>query len=679
MRGELAFEKFGEIDLGYVMESAPRGSKTPAGAPVASTPHKDPFFSRHGGSVAAVVCGILAVGIYVGILVSRPDSVEPTLPGDTVGSEVGSEEDFQTEEAEELTVDTQSQVTEEATEAESETQREIIQIPDTYITPYFVVEQIDGRTRLNFYNGEYDHGIWGILSPVVFADMDAMFEGFYYGKLTEEQRAHIHDDFIRHPQGYWMFDLNGLYEPVIPEGGSYVSVEVTYNDVYAVTYLLAPDTAPVRFHFNSGYGNAQAELEIKLKRREDDGYLSKTTFDIGGQTATAYTSTPPATNDEPQPRGCLVDVYWAETTEAYPLGRFVEYQYRQAEDGSITQLDFSLMYYREDKSFKVGQSMTDAREIQAFMDDPYAYFGQFDIRPYTPPVTEEQLRPIPDIPYEVHEVEGITYLRFPEQIDLLGNDMPADTEDLAWLYFETAEDLYNAIYNDGLTLYQRMLLLSYPTTEHGVRIGDMSQLMVANVPEPYKQMVYYYITIDGEMGAVGRTDADAITESIYFNIYTKESWEEALAAARDVSDMESKDGFTVRNGTLDGIHCVFYGYKLADKGSFADWSRISCQFSIGEGEDVRHVVWTLEVTEDWQVLFETEDGGIHLMLYDLFGGSVCLPGDASIFGQSNGVYYRYGISPLDLYSQIYPEEGLEEGQSLVQDLLLKFTPTPYVP
>ncbi len=100
MRGELAFEKFGEIDLGFVLEAAPRRGTSPAGAPVAPALHKEPFFSRYGGLVAALVCGILAVGIYVGILINRPDStpIPPVGTGEGDQAQTQAVTDASTEE-----------------------------------------------------------------------------------------------------------------------------------------------------------------------------------------------------------------------------------------------------------------------------------------------------------------------------------------------------------------------------------------------------------------------------------------------------------------------------------------------------------------------------------------------------------------------------------------------------
>ena len=90
MEGQLAFEKFGDILPHYILESAPHG--TPA--PSSDNTSKVPFYQRHSGLVAAMICGVLAVGIYLGILVTRPDPTPVPPLGTTAETEM---EDVTTE------------------------------------------------------------------------------------------------------------------------------------------------------------------------------------------------------------------------------------------------------------------------------------------------------------------------------------------------------------------------------------------------------------------------------------------------------------------------------------------------------------------------------------------------------------------------------------------------------
>lgn len=640
MRGDIAFEKFGEIDFAFVTEATPN--------PVTNSPQRPSFFQRHSGLVAALLCGILAVGIYVGILIAKPD----TTPLPPVGTSEG-ESDI---------TDETSSVPIESTNEDETSKDEKNLIPQNYANPYFVVETIDNQRYLNFY---HEHGDFftDVVVSVSFDSVDAVFDGFYHGILTDTQLQLIANYFPRTINGYHLFDLDDLFEPVLPEEGAYVEVVVTYQGIKEITYVLSPNKTPVHIQsLTPTHTTAQKTLSSKINTAEASAYISKETFDIGQHSATAYTQTV-------EEAGTRTVIYWADTPSRQGESTFVEYQYLKDENGQIISLDIMAEIYREDSCFKATQSITNTQEIEDFLQDPYAHLSLFDAQAYIPTIDNTQ--PVLDSnePYTVHEVDGITYIKF-ENPHLPSVYTPSSTENLSPLYFTSADMLYHAIHNNGLTLFQRMLLKCYPQTEHGVAMGDLSKLLVSQIPEPYMPVDYYYIIPNVKIGAFANDNYGNHDEKIYFEVTSQSAWATQLSALQSTQDVQNSPYYKERQGSFCGIPCTFYEYaeNTPDLGNEKTAPQVICSFTIGEGDEQKTIVWQGKMMLDWLVNPSLGDNFVELIVDDL---SSPFSNTFHIFGQTSGSYYIFTIDSLAF-------EHTTDNSNVIETLL-EFTTTTYIP
>ena len=633
MKGQLAFEKFGDILPHYILESAPHG--TPA--PSSDNTSKVPFYQRHSGLVAALICGVLAVGIYLGILFTRPNPTPVPPLGTTAETEM-------------------EDVTEGETATETVVVDPAIAALQNYANPYFVVETINGQAYLNPYNGDYDYSTGGLLGQLEFESIDALFKGFYLGQLTEQQRHYLLNYFPRKAQGYPIPDISKLYEPVIPQGGAYVSLKVSYRGIDPISYVLSSDSTPIKIEITSPQkGDADAYIANQLSYADKSDYLSKSTYALGNSTANAYTYASSG-------GGQRVKVYVLFPLEANEA-TFVRYEYIQDPEQNITSVSIEVHGYRQDCYFEASQTITNPQEIATFMQDPSTHLNLIDARAYTPIINQSNTAFREDHPYTVQEVDGITYIQFEDWDGTLpASYAPASTDDLGILYFSSPDAMYNAIYGNGLSTYQRILLKSYPQTPYGVALGDTSQWLFPTQPSSLTRFLYYYIIPGESMGAVAQMDTDTMVSTTYFKVLTAKEWASTLASLSDTSAYTARPHCIIHEGSFGGVPCIFYEY--ADRIDYYEVGqdpRIFCHFTVGEGKDKKEIFWHDTPSNTW---FYPENS-IHLSATDIVQHT---DHTMYILGEVDGVYYQYELTHIRI-----------PADQDVQAFLAQFAPYTYTP
>ena len=220
MRGDLVFETLGGVDARFVLEAAPDNTSAPIGVSSNETLAKPPKDRRPlSGWVAAAVCAVVALSVYLGAMWMGQGGWEP--PAVTVeGTETETGETVMTE-------------LDETTEEPLPPDDSLVEPTPTFANKHYVVEEIDGQLYLNFYEDKGSFG--GMIEPAVkFDDAEDMFLSLYYGDLDEEQIKWL-SSFRKTVNGYKAIDLTHLATPVLEEGGR-VQEALYYSGYYGYYY-----------------------------------------------------------------------------------------------------------------------------------------------------------------------------------------------------------------------------------------------------------------------------------------------------------------------------------------------------------------------------------------------------------------------------------------------------------
>lgn len=152
MRGDLVFEILGSVDPRFILEADPSGAGAPIAAAPSDTAPRSPKGRRpHSGWVAAAVCAIVALGVYLGAMWLGQGRWEPPAVT-TEGTETAETTVTDPEETVGETIDETTEAEEESA-TEAETQRDNdgrTPLPEAL---QYTIEEINGKSYLKFHDG----------------------------------------------------------------------------------------------------------------------------------------------------------------------------------------------------------------------------------------------------------------------------------------------------------------------------------------------------------------------------------------------------------------------------------------------------------------------------------------------------------------------------------------------
>ena len=219
-----------------------------------------------------------------------------------------------------------------------------------------------------------------------------------------------------------------------------------------------------------------------------------------------------------------------------------------------------------------------------------------------------------DMPYTIHMESGTCYLAFKDGYISSDDSGNTDDQELArHIYFCTVEEMINDIQTGNFSDKEMEILTEFSRDENGmVKICDISSLYVAEYPSTFSTHrivwggMYYYFSL-GTGGSGPHANLDLIDKETYeskidfFSNFDENPLIEEISVSSDPE----------RNA-------VVYDYVT----SFGDKFKLLF-YAIGEGTDLLYIAET----------YAMEDSDI-------------VPGDISIWGQSEGKYFDVYINRL---------------------------------
>lgn len=639
MTGKIAFEAWGNIDPKFILEAAPDSAGTPVGRPTGATtdetPEKTPKGRRPlGGWVAAAVCAVVALGVYLGAMWLGQGVWEP--PAVTV------------EGTEETVVTVPDETTDETADETTPPDDGLEEPSPDFANKHYVVEEIDGQYYMNFYSGNniYSGGI--VVPGIEFANMDDMFSTLYYGNLTDRQMENI-KNFRVTAQGYPFFNLCELAVPVAEEGHELGSIYY-YGNSYTVTYDVPSLSTSQNMEFRS---NTQSF-----------GWASEAVAraGMGADTRTegVFANMPAvfATRNYRNITEQTIYVFHFDTATDTEYYAAILYEF-----SPTTVIDEDFVYDMppcEIKIIATKGNIQYAVSISSGIPENFVFTRDFllsfAIEPFDTPRVEPSAVMEKEA-YEIIEEDGARYLTFPEWDGSIPDALlPSEGTVVSVPSFSDMSQLQRILSGEGMSFYCQLMLMLNADEQRRIHIPQDDLLLAPSLPDRYSEPLTFYLDKNGHYyGSVSYYDCTMVYDA-RFEVTDEESWlaeREKSFLAEGVHELTI---LQVVEGTFDGLPCTFYEYN------YDPFSK--------EGEYVLCHIRLTEDNHDREYFFHVY-GALHDLCIDQYETNVypehldyAYAHDATIFGVMNGQHYHFYVAEI---------------QELTADNFRQFTVSPVTP
>lgn len=630
MRGDLVFETLGGVDACFIMEADPCGAGVPVVGVLESTQtRRERRQPLHSGWVAAAVCAVVALGVYLGAMWLGQGEWQP--PAVTVdGTETGESVTDLDETAEETITDPEPQPE-----------------PKSYVfaNPHFIVEKISGQYYLNLWRGNSNHNL-GYIPWLEFDSMDAMFNTLYNGDLTETQIQNIKSMQLDTSLGYCMTDLWNMVEPVIPEGGQLKRIS-WYGATYDFYYAHPDVSAGIGLRI---YDRTETDGWTKREayRKSKDGY-PKTDVIVDGISAIATTQVTETVT--------YINLYLSIEDEATDREIYFYAQYETTADAdpqnvvsTTSPCKLTLIGLQGNKRFS---NQVNYGKLPVLNRE---FFLSFAIKPYTPPVSEPPTELSADEPYVIEIIDDVHYLTFPEwDGNRLQISLP-EGRNLRTPVYQTATELIEKINSQKLSCYEIEVFKLMADDNGRMRLPNTEKYLAPSLPDYVPKEIGFTFNQNGDYCGILEYSDCTGQYDCYFSVIFEDEWKTEREKAFLVEGVHGLTILQVVEGTFDGLPCTFYEYNYDPSSKEGEF--VLCHIRLTEDTHAReyffHVygdLYDLNIDQD-----ETNVYPEHL---DYAYGR-----DATIFGVINGQYYYFRAAEL---------------QKLTADIFRQFTVTPVTP
>lgn len=629
MRGDLVFEALGGVDARFILEAAPDNTSAPIGVSSNETLAKPPKDRRPlSGWVAAAVCAVVALSVYLGALWLGQGQWQPPAA---------------TEEGTAKTDVTDPDETADETVAETIPPDDgLVEPSPTFANKHYVVEEIDGQYYLNFYEDKGSSG--GMIGPGVrFDDAEDMFLSLYFGDLDEEQMKWL-SSFGKTANGYKTLDLTHLATPVLEEGGSVKEV-IYYSDYYCYYYDI-PSISPnvcMTVHENDRKKGWAAKKVADLGK---DAAQSTETI-IDGMSAVVVTKSG-------ERNVCVSFVDEATGTEIYAELEFMLDSINSSFENYVSDTvpwQVNVIGCNGKWEYRVNITLSPTTYKGTF-EISKDFLRSFMVEPFDTPRVE----PSAIIEKQSHEIikeDGAWYLTFPEWDGIF--PLPIEGLSIAMPTFENVKAMREILMGGELSLYNQLAFKLNADENGRVRIPDLDQLLVHKFPKSDVLNPILWIYGDGYYkGTIDYSDCLG-WHYASFGVMSEYAWQKKLAS----QTIPVEDGSTLLStkeveGTYDGLPCTFYVCTVQSE--YEEYTYVFCHIHPSEATGGQEYFFTHhEYLEHY--LKESN----HIRAEDLESLYAI---DISVFGSRNGQYYRFTLSEL---------------QDAIADTLKDFSVSPLLP
>ncbi len=629
MRGDLVFETLGGVDIRFIAEADPEGAAVSGGVIVGGAAKKPKGHRPLGGWVAAAVCAIVALGVYLGAMwLGQGEWESPATTGE------GTAETVETVET--TVTDTGETVEETVTDPEPQPE------PYAFENQHFVVEQIGGQYYLNFYSGNRENGI-GYITYTDFDSMEAMFNAIYHGELTEKQLLDIWLFAKKDEDGYLIMDLWDMAEPVIPEGGEFVKVSWSGNEY--VPYYTHPAFAKAISMNIDQRTESDGWAKREAYRKSKDGY-PKTDVTVDGIPAVATTQITETVT--------YIHLYLSIEDEANDRELYIYAQYKTAEVADPQSIVSTQAPYRldvvglqGDKRFSIIEwNSDDGTALPILTEDVLLSFA---VKPFAAPEKEDYPQLTLDDPYHIEKIDGIHYLVFPEWDGVRPKVALPEDHQLYSPIYESAAAMVEKIRSHRLSRYEIRYYKLMADENGRVRLPDLNTHLVPVVTNKYFIAAdRFYFTTDGQYyGTNSRARVEF--DQFGFAVMSKEAWEASYAEELNREPHNILSEVTVLEGTCNGLPCTFYAY-IRDHQRNGEEETVRCHVVAKSGEERLEMffttteVWFFDLVEGFDLTFKDD--------YDQTFENLV------IFGVKEGRYYRYNFGTYLYGNQVIPNQNI---------------------
>ncbi len=617
MTGRIAFEAWGNIDPKFILEAAPDSEAVPMVEATSDASEQSPKDRRPlGGWVAAAVCAIVALGVYLGAMWLGQGGWEP--PANT------GEGTAETVETVETTVtDTGETVEETVTDPEPQPE------PKSYVfaNPHFIVEKISGQYYLNLWRGNSNHNL-GYIPWLEFDSMDAMFNALYNGELTETQIQNIGSMPLDTSLGYRMTDLWNMVEPVIPEGGQLKRIS-WYGDTYDFYYAHPNVSAGVSLCI---YDRTETDGWAKREayRKSKDGY-PKTDVIVDGISAIATTQVTETVT--------YINLYLAIEDEASDREIYFYAQYETTADAdpqnvvsTTSPCKLALIGLQGNKRFS---DQVDYGKLPVLNRE---FFLSFAIRPYTPPVSEPPTELSANEPYVIEITDGVHYLTFPEwDGNRLQISLP-EGQNLRAPVYQTATELIEKINSQKLSCYEIEVFKLMADDNGRMRLPNTEKYLAPTLPDYVPKEIGFTFNQNGDYCGILEYSDCTGQYDCYFSVISEEEWLAKREEKYFVGGEKELTFLTVLEGTYDGLPCTFYEYAYGKNPTEGEW--VLCHIKQSEENHEREYFLTF-YGDLYDLDLDFDEKSVESRyLEDKYAYY------ASIYGVIDGQYYYFNIQEV---------------------------------
>ena len=613
MRGDLVFETLGGVDARFILEAAPDSTSAPIGVSSDETLAKPPKDRRPlGGWVAAAVCAVVALGVYLGAMWLGQSEWQPPA-----ATEEGTAETDMTD----------------PDETADETVAETIPFDNSLVEPspafanqLFMVEKIGSDYFLNFYGGNKVYG--GMVEPCVrFKSVEDMFLSLYYGDLDENQQRELESLPVT-PFGYEIMDICDLVIPVLKDGNEISEVQF-YGTHYSVTYAVPSLEQLLVVNLQKQQRATGWAAQMVADREKDAAHRTETI--IGGMSAVVVT------------KSYERNVYVSYVDEATGTEIYAEFEYMLDPINSSFQnyvsdtvpWQVNIIGSNGDWVYRVNNTLSPTTYEGAF-EISKDFLLSFMIQPFdTPRVKPTTILEKQD--YEIIKEDGAWYLTFPAWDGTLPDALaPAEGQSMALPVFASAQAMRETLMGDDMSLCNQIAFKMNADENGRVRIPDLDQMLVHTFPK--SSVRNPHITIDPDGFYHGRVSytTDSGHDYSSFGVISEAEWQEMRGGHIPVAGENGVLSVNVVEGTYDGLPCTFY--VCTAQNEYEEYTYVFCHIHPSEATGGQEYFFTHYEFLD----FYLEESN-HIRTEDLESLYAI---DISVFGSRNGQYYLFTLSEL---------------------------------
>lgn len=642
MRGDLVFEAIGGVDPKFILEADPSGAGAPVSRASSDTSAQSPKGRRpHSGWVAAAVCAVVALGVYLGMMWLGQGEWQP--PAATAeGTEKATEETTVTD------PDETTEVTSDETSEDTAPPDDGLTEPSpTYVNPLFTVEKIGANYFLNLYSGNQIYG--GMTPPYVsFEDVEDMFRSLYYGDLDELQQQWLSYLYLS-ASGYQIVNICDLVTPILEEDGHISNVKL-YGTDYTVVYTVPSLNQIVESNIQTSTKAPgwAAAMVAEQGKNADTG--EETVID--GMSAVITT--------EDTGKAEFKRIYLSYTDEATGNEMYAEIIYllstsvnafpNQVSD--TIPWEVNIVGTQGSRQYTVNINNIFYDKFTSPPDITKDFLRAFMLQPFDTPRVEPTAI-IEKEPYEIIEEDGTWYLTFPEWDGRLPDGL-APMVGQVYPAVDSVIDLYNGTAEQDMSLYHQMLFMLNADENGRVRLPAPNTLLSPSFPETHMKAPVIKLNAEGFYeGYVSYADCTG-THYTGFAVTSEAVWQEKLSQMIPIANENDVLSVTTVEGMYDGLPCTFYEFTYMSYG-FQETS-VLCHIR-PEGDQSEQVYFL----------------NFYASLEDMIGDDFSIEGefleildayDVSVYGTMNGQYYFFTMSEL---------------QKPTADVLSDFAVTPVTP